>query len=110
MVSYRVLSLFRRPVRRSGRRFGRFASAQVNSPVCGITAVPPIVRVEGVAERMGDISCAAQGNRANRSRKSDGNLNTTITNRCCPTANSMRLFTANTGSGPTARIGGTARV
>ena len=93
--------LFRRP----DSAFVRWsipASAQVNSPVCGITAVPPLIKVEGVAERMGDIalSCTGQPNQTIVGNLTV-NLNTTITNRLLPNNKLDVALTANTGSGPT---------
>ena len=92
------------------RRLVDPASAQVNSPVCGITAVPPLVKVEGVAERMGDIalSCTGQPNQSIVGNLTV-NLNTTITNRLLPNGKLDVALTANTGSGPSvARDRGTA--
>ena len=99
MVSYRVLYCL-------GALTAPFwsipVSAQVNSPVCGITAVPPLVKVEGVAERLGDIalSCTGQPNQSVVGNLTV-NLNTTITNRLSSNNKLDVSLTANTGSGPT---------
>ncbi|MBC8167056.1 MAG: hypothetical protein H7Y20_14450, partial [Bryobacteraceae bacterium] len=56
--------------------------AQIGSPTCQITAVPAIVRAEGVAEKLGDILINCTGTPG---REIVGNLgltiNTTVTNR-----------------------------
>ncbi|HYI92783.1 MAG TPA: IPT/TIG domain-containing protein [Bryobacteraceae bacterium] len=103
MVSHRVLFSL-------GALFGAVVAsllsipawAQVNSPVCGITAVPPLVKVEGVAERMGDIalSCTGQPNQSIVGNLTV-NLNTTITNRLLTNNKLDVALTAHTGSGTT---------
>lgn len=74
---------------------------QTNSPICRITAVPPTVRIEGVAERLGDIVLRCSGRAG---QQVTGNLtislNTTITNRVLPNGKLDAVFTADVGSGP----------
>ncbi len=77
-----------------------FANAQ--NLICNATAVPPIVRGEGVTERIGDIVLNCSGGTPNA--RITGNfsvfLNTNITNRVAANSVTDVVFTIDTGSGP----------
>ncbi|HYP09745.1 MAG TPA: IPT/TIG domain-containing protein [Bryobacteraceae bacterium] len=75
--------------------------AQPNSVVCGLTAVAPVVRSEGLAERLGDVVLTCTGPPG---QSVTGNLtlalNTAITNRVTNGKLDVAL-TADTGTGRT---------
>lgn len=75
--------------------------AQTATPACAVSAVPTLVRSEGVTERLGDIVLNCSGTPG---QAVTGNLtiilNTIVTNRLSGT-NSLNVFlTANSGAGP----------
>jgi uncharacterized protein (TIGR03437 family) len=75
------------------------SSAQTGSVTCVVTAVPPVLRAEGVTERLGDIvlTCSGSPNRA-VSGALTINLNAPVTNRL--SGNSLDVVaTVNQGSG-----------
>ena len=75
--------------------------AQIGSPQCNVSAVPPLVHAEGLAERLGDIilSCTGQAGRVVQGNLTV-NLNTTVTNRLTSGKLDAAL-TVDTGSGRT---------
>ncbi len=80
--------------------FATLASAQ--NLICNATAVPPVVKGEGIAERIGDIVLNCSGGQPNA--RITGNfsifLNTNITNRVAANTVTDVVFTVDTGSGP----------
>lgn len=75
--------------------------AQGVSPACVTTAVPPLIRAEGVAERLGDITLNCSGSPG---QQISGNLtifiNAPITNRILSTGALDLLLTVDSGTGP----------
>jgi hypothetical protein len=78
------------------------AVAQSNSVTCSLTAVPPLVRSEGLAERLGDIALSCTGRAG---EVVSGNLtialNTTVTNRISSNGKLDVALSLETGSGRT---------
>ncbi|MGH9628004.1 MAG: IPT/TIG domain-containing protein [Bryobacteraceae bacterium] len=69
---------------------------------CSVTAVAPLVRAEGLTERLGDIVLNCTGGAPNGT--AGGNLtiflSTSVTNRLTPDNTLDAILTADTGSGP----------
>src|SRR5688500_18246565 len=79
------------------------AAAQVSPGLsCLVSAVPPVVRVEGIAERMGDIVAECTGGTPNG--ELSGNLTVfltvNITNRLSQSGALDVILTSDTGAGP----------
>ena len=85
------------------------SSAQTGSVTCQVTAVPPLLRAEGITERLGDIvfTCSGTANRA-VSGALTINLNAPVTNRLSGT-NLDVVATINQG-GITSTLPVTARL
>lgn len=79
-----------------------FGFSKASILTCSESAVPPIVKGEGLAERTGDIALNCSGGSAGAIV--DGNLsvflNVNITNRLAGNAVTGVIFTIDTGSGP----------
>src|SRR5262249_460310 len=82
--------------------FVLFGFSKASILTCSESAVPPIVKGEGIAERTGDIALNCSGGAPGAIV--DGNLsiflNVNIANRLVGNAFTGVIFTIDTGSGP----------
>src|SRR5580692_4886125 len=82
--------------------FAIFGFARASILTCSESAVPPIVKGEGIAERTGDIALNCSGGAPGAIV--DGNLsiflNVNITNRLAGSAFTGVILTIDNGSGP----------
>lgn len=90
--------------------------AQTGNPACQITAVPPLVRMEGITERLGDIVFTCSGAPgATVSGSLTVQLNAPVTNKIIGNTTLDVVMTVNNGSGPAivnapAQLQGTSQV
>ena len=78
------------------------AQAAITSLTCQTTAVPPVVRSEGLAERFGDIQLICTGTPLDTvSASLQLFLSVNVTNRISPAGFADAVLTYDTGSGPT---------